>query len=66
MMELRIILKNYDLQKNMDVSGTVHLLASPLISPCFICPGEPIAWPWVQTMDIFHMDIEAEKKLNKN
>ena len=64
--ELQIILKNYDLQKDKCFSGTIRLKSTPCpkLSVCVL--GDQQHCDEAKAVDISHMDIEVLKKLSKN
>ena len=61
--ELQIILKNYDLQKDKCFSGTIRLKSTPRpkLSVCVL--GDQQHCDEAKDLDIPYMDIEALKKL---
>uniref|UniRef100_A0A4W5PKL8 Ribosomal protein L10a n=1 Tax=Hucho hucho TaxID=62062 RepID=A0A4W5PKL8_9TELE len=60
--ELQISLKNYDHQKDKRFFGTT--LPRPKLSVCIL--GDQQHCDGAKAADLPHMDIEAQKKLNKN
>lgn len=65
-MELQIILKNSDPQKDKPFLVTIRLKSTPCpkFSVCVL--GDQQHYDEARVMDIPHMDIEALKKLSKN